>query len=120
MAKYLEINNANAGASSTPGLPDTERARGHHTRTMLSITRGTRRPDSGLFPSEREIARRLSQDLSGWKARATILEREGLPRVCPIMGGRYWPSVMAYFNHRYGLGNVAPSAMDGMENLDAL
>lgn len=120
MAKYHEVSKALASVSSNVELPDAERFRGGHKRPTLPTDRETGRPDTGLFPSEREIARRLSQDLSGWRARATILEREGLPRVCPIMGGRYWPSVMAYFNHRYGIANVSPSAMDGMENLDAL
>jgi hypothetical protein len=74
----------------------------------------------GLFPSEDEIARRLSQTPSDWRARALVLERDGLPRVDPIMGGRYWPAVLAWFNKRYGLASVGPSAMDGTENLDAL
>lgn len=78
------------------------------------------RQSVGLFPCEREIAHRLSQDLSGWRARAVVLEREGLPRICPIMGGRYWPAVLAYFNRRYGVANLSPSATDGMENLDVL
>jgi hypothetical protein len=90
-------------------------------RRKLSVRgRVSRRHQGGLFPSEDEIARRLSQNLSGWRARAIILEREGLPRICPVMGGRYWPAVLAYFNRRYGIGNLSPSAVDGMENLDAL
>ena len=79
-----------------------------------------RRADNGLFPSEAEIARRLSQDLPAWRAKAAVLEREGLPRVDPLMGGRYWPCVTAYFNRRYGLTSIEPSEPDGLENLDAL
>lgn len=82
--------------------------------------RDSRRSVAGLFPSEREIAHRLSQDPSVWKACAVILEREGLPRICPLMGGRYWPAVVAFFNRRYGLGDLSPSCFDGMENLDVL
>lgn len=89
-------------------------------RTPLTRDQDPRRPDNGLFPSEDEIARRLNQDPSGWRARAIILEREGLPRICPVMGGRYWPAVLAYFNRRYGIVSFSPSAMDGMENLNAL
>ncbi|WAC29254.1 hypothetical protein [Ancylobacter sp. SL191] len=74
----------------------------------------------GLFPSEAEIARRLSQDPRGWTAKATMLEREGLPRVDPIMGGRFWPAVLAFWNRRYGLSTVQASQPDGEENLDAL
>lgn len=84
----------------------------------------TRRSDpfrhEGAFPCEAEIARRLSQDPKGWSAKATILERDGLPRVDPIMGGRYWPAVDAYWRRRYGLSNVQVSQPDGEENLDAL
>jgi hypothetical protein len=76
--------------------------------------------NAGLFPCETEIARRLSQNLSDWKAKATVLERDGLPRVDPIMGGRYWPAVIAWWNRRYGLSNVEVSQPDGEENLNAL
>jgi hypothetical protein len=43
---------------------------------------------SGLFPSENEIARRFSQDPSTWASKAIVLERDGFPRVDPLMGGR--------------------------------
>lgn len=89
-------------------------------RTLQLRDQVIRRPDNGLFPTEREVARRLSQDPTSWRARAIVLEREGLPRICPVMGGRYWPAVLAYFNRRYGVVNLGPSAMDGTENLNAL
>ncbi|GJE60730.1 hypothetical protein [Methylobacterium trifolii] len=76
--------------------------------------------DQGLFPCEAEVARRLSQDPVAWKAKALILERDGLPRIDPMMGARYWPAVQAYWNRRYGLSHVEASALDGQENLDAL
>ncbi|KQP16546.1 hypothetical protein ASF26_01545 [Methylobacterium sp. Leaf93] len=81
-----------------------------------------RRPhhDQGLFPNEAEVARRLSQDPAEWKAKATILERDGLPRIDPMMGARYWPAVLAYWNRRYGLSAAAAMSPDGMENLNAL
>lgn len=93
---------------------------GSNGRTLQIRDQVTCRPDDGLFPSEREIARRLSQDPNGWRARAIVLEREGLPRICPVMGGRYWPAVLAYFNRRHGIVNFGPSAMDGTENLNVL
>ena len=74
----------------------------------------------GLFPGEAEIARRLSQDPGEWRAKACILERDGLPTIDPIMGGRYWPAVEAFWNRRYGLTSIEPSKPDGTENLDAL
>jgi hypothetical protein len=74
----------------------------------------------GLFPSEAEIARRLSQTPAEWAAKAALLERAGLPRIDPVMGGRFWPAVEAYWRRRYGLTSVEPSTLDGLENLDAL
>jgi hypothetical protein len=76
--------------------------------------------DYGLFPSEAEIARRLSQTPQEWAAKARVLERDGLPRVDSLMGGRYWPAVRAYFHARYGLSGAEALAPDGPENLDAL
>jgi hypothetical protein len=74
----------------------------------------------GLFPSEAEIARRLSQDPGEWSAKAIVLERHGLPCVDPIMGGRFWPAVETFFKHRYGLINIEAFQPDGEEDLDAL
>jgi hypothetical protein len=74
----------------------------------------------GLFPCEEEIARRLSQEATAWAAKAIVLERDGLPRVDPVMGGRYWPAVLAWWNQRYGLATLGVSQPDGGENLDAL
>jgi hypothetical protein len=76
--------------------------------------------DAGLFPTEEEVARRLSQDPKAWRAKATVLERDGLPRVHPIMGGRYWPAVVAFWNRQYGLMSGGPVVLDGQENFDAL
>lgn len=76
--------------------------------------------ETGLFPSEAEIARRLSQTPAEWAARAKILERDGMPPIDPMMGGRFWPAVCAYFNRRYGLSTIEISQPDGVENLDAL
>lgn len=76
--------------------------------------------EQGLFPCEAEIARRLSQAPAEWSAKAAILERDGLPRIDPIMGGRFWPAVDAYWRRRYGLSTVEVSNPDGEENLDAL
>jgi len=76
--------------------------------------------DDGLFPREAEIARRLNQSPGEWRAKAQILEREGLPRIDPLMGGRFWPAVRAFWFRRYGLAQVDVSGPDGEENLDAL
>lgn len=78
------------------------------------------RARGGLFPCEAEIARRLSQDAKAWAGKAIILERDGMPRIDPVMGGRYWPAVLAWWNRRYGLSIVEISQPDGGEDLDAL
>ncbi|MBQ0822102.1 hypothetical protein KBI52_18080 [Microvirga sp. HBU67558] len=83
-------------------------------------TKGRDVRDQGLFPSEAEIARRLSQEPAEWASKAKVLEREGLPKIDPIMGGRHWPSVNAYFNRRYGLSTIEVFPPDGEENLDAI
>lgn len=76
----------------------------------------------GLFPCEHEIARRLSQSEKRWRGIARLLEREGLPRIDPIMGGRFWPAVVEFFRARYGVrGSDAvsyPSPPDGEERWD--
>jgi hypothetical protein len=78
------------------------------------------RAASGLFLDEAEVARRLGQQPSEWKAKATVLERHGLPPIDPLMGGRYWPAVRAFFDRRYGISNTMPMPVDGEENLNAL
>lgn len=74
----------------------------------------------GLYPDEAEIARRLSQTPSDWAALAPILEREGLPAIDPLMGGRCWLAVVAYLLSRYRMSTVELSIVDGTENLNAL
>jgi len=51
-----------------------------------------------------------------WRALATLYERQGLPKIDPVMGGRYVPAVKAFFDHVYGLGaSMMPAAPDGIE-----
>jgi hypothetical protein len=90
------------------------------SRSARDGERRARVRTQGLFPSECEIARRLSQTAVEWAAKAVILERDGLPRIDPLMGGRYWPAVEAYWRRRYGLHSIELSQPDGKENLDAL
>lgn len=97
-------------------MPDTTKQK----RSATPRSRADAVRHQGLFPCEAEIARRLSQDTVEWSAKAIVLERDGLPRIDPVMGGRYWPSVQAYWNRRYGLSHVEAVPLDGLENLDAL
>jgi hypothetical protein len=84
------------------------------------VAERTRGGETGLFPCEAEIARRLSQSPRNWTAKALVLERHGLPRVDPLMGGRYWPAIVAFWNRRYGLATIEASQPDGEEDLNAL
>lgn len=66
------------------------------------------RAERPLFPREADIARAVLGPgrVSEWKAIAIILERQGLPRVDPVFGARYWPAVRAWFDRRAGLTNA--------------
>jgi hypothetical protein len=89
-------------------------------RTQVMKQKANTDQAKGLFPNESEIARRLSQNPLDWPAKAIVLERDGLPRVDPLMGGRYWPAVEAYWHRRYGLSSMEVHQPDGKENFDAL
>lgn len=78
----------------------------------------------GDFPCEAEIARRLSQGEDRWRRLVKQFEAQDptFPRKDPLMGGRYWPAVQAYFARRARLVTVERSADEEMakENLSAL
>jgi hypothetical protein len=86
---------------------------------VTTVRRSQKAGNDAVFLDEDEIARRLNQKSVDWAAKAPILEREGFPKRDPIMGGRYWPAVLTFWNRRYGLSTVSPST-DGQENLNAL
>lgn len=70
-----------------------------------------------LYASERDIALFvLGDDCRRWNELAVVLEREGLPRIDPVFGRRYWPAVRAWFDSRHGLtDHKVPAATDGDE-----
>jgi hypothetical protein len=72
----------------------------------------------GLYPCEAEIARRLSQSQKRWRQIAPEFERQGLPKIDPVMKGRFWPAVEAFFLNRHGVGNMAAWQPDGEERWD--
>lgn len=75
----------------------------------------------GLFPCDAEIATRLSIGEDKFRRIVPALERNGFPPRDAVIGRRYWPAVVAFWNRRYGIGSIsAPSLPDGVENLDAL
>lgn len=85
---------------------------------------GTPVKRQGHFPCEGEIARRLSQSEDRWRALARNLEAQypDFPRKDPLMGGRYFPAVEAFFARRAGLVTIQEVTADeaAKENLSAL
>ena len=74
---------------------------------------------SALYVKEAEVARLVLGPgrASEWKGIAVVLERTGFPQVDPLMGGRYWPAVLAWLDRRHGVGlPTGPHAPDGPEN----
>lgn len=71
-----------------------------------------------LYPSEAEIAVAVlgAKRAPEWKSIAVLFERQGLPRISPLTGARYWPAVKAWLDRYNGLGNMhAPIQPDGIE-----
>jgi hypothetical protein len=66
--------------------------------------------DLPLYPSEAEVAAAVLGPgrVREWKALAVLLEREGLPSIDPVMGGRSWQAVKQFFRIRDGLDAKAP------------
>ncbi|CAN7383391.1 hypothetical protein LJR220_003408 [Bradyrhizobium sp. LjRoot220] len=59
-----------------------------------------------LYPDEETIAREVMgpKRAKDWPAKAKYLEdKQGLPRVDELMGGRFWPAVVQFFRERHGL-----------------
>ena len=75
-----------------------------------------------LFPADDEIAKLvLGRNAKAWTNLVVIFEREGLPRIDPMTGGRYWPAVKAFFDRRAGLNTtVVQSQPDGEETWPGL
>lgn len=66
------------------------------------------RAEMPLFPCEADIARAVlgPGHVNDWKILVPSLERQGLPRIDPLFGGRYWPAVKLWFDRRAGITNV--------------
>ncbi len=81
----------------------------------------TRRPANNdappLYMGEPDIAARvLGDDAERWPEIAAMWEREGLPRIDPLTGLRFWPAVEKFFLRRHGLSAAfVPSQADGLE-----
>src|SRR6516225_3788491 len=61
-------------------------------------------PAPPFYPDEAEIARRVLGDRAReWPGKVAVLERDGLPKIDPLMGGRFWPAVQQFFLDRHGV-----------------
>lgn len=77
--------------------------------------------DLPIFADDAAIGQALLGTVraSEWPSLVPLFEREGFPKVDPVMGGRYVPAVKAFFDRQYGLlTSPGPSARDGMERPD--
>jgi len=75
--------------------------------------------NSPLYLSEAAIADRVlgRNSKARWESIAAMWEREGLPRIDPLTGCRYWPAVRTFLDRRHGLGQaILPASVDGAEN----
>jgi hypothetical protein len=59
------------------------------------------------------------QRAGDWPGIASLLERRGLPKIDPFMGGRYVPAVKAFFDRENGIAEDGPMTPDGVEDLGA-
>jgi hypothetical protein len=67
-----------------------------------------------LYPDEETIALEVmgTKRAKDWPAKAKYLEdKQGLPRVDELMGGRFWPAVVEFFSTRHGV--KLPDRLDG-------
>lgn len=74
-----------------------------------------------LYAPEDAIARAVlgPRRCGEWKQIAALLEPRGLPKIDPLMGGRYVPAVKAFFDVENGLAAEGPLEADGVEDLGA-
>ena len=77
----------------------------------------TRRSTPTLYKAEREIAELvLGAGAAKWNSIAAVWEREGLPRIDPMTGMRFWPAVQSFLLRRHGLVDTSvPTQPDGCE-----
>jgi hypothetical protein len=69
-----------------------------------------------LFASDAEIGAALlgSKRASEWNALAPLYERQGFPKIDPVIGGRYVPAIKAFFDKQYGIATL-PTVPDGID-----
>ena len=73
--------------------------------------------DLPLFASDEDIGEAVLgyARRTDFKGLATLHERQGMPKLDPVWGGRYVPAVKAYLDSDYGLSAAVPLAPNGIE-----
>lgn len=86
----------------------------------MAEDRGPRLDRLPLFLDGATTARLVlgPQRVALWNSMAPLLEAKGMPKIDPLMGGRYWPAVRRWFDARHGIAE-RPKALDGREDLSA-
>ena len=87
--------------------------------TLLNVRRFklAQTDEMPLFPDEATIAVAVlgPKRAKDWPRIAKFLEdKKGLPRVDELMGGRYWPAVVAHFRSRYNMDVVDAANRPGI------
>ena len=96
------------------GQAERERVKAEFRRRR----RGSGQSRDSLYMSDEDVARHVLGEgkVRQWVSLVPTLEREGLPTIDPLFGGRFWPSVRAWLEHRHGLKREhVPSGADGKE-----
>jgi hypothetical protein len=71
---------------------------------------------SALYKPESEIAVLVGVGAKDWAALAVVWERDGLPKIDPMTGMRFWPAVHLFLLRRHGISNApVPTQPDGSE-----
>lgn len=82
---------------------------------MTTRARPIRLDDLALYATDDEIAVAVcGKNADQWPSIVPVLERQGLPKIDPLIGGRYVPAVKAWFDAQNGLGD-RPGPADGEE-----
>lgn len=77
--------------------------------------------DLPIFADDAAIGQALlgSVRAAEWPSLVPLFERDGFPRIDPIMRGRYVPAVKAFFDRQYGLlSSPGATSRDGIERPD--
>jgi hypothetical protein len=84
---------------------------------ILRPTRTKGAAGTSLYKPESEIAALvLGAGAKNWASIAAVWEREGLPRIDPMTGMRFWPAVQSFLMRRHGIIDAAvPTQPDGSE-----